>query len=143
MILNKPEAIKTIKEYEAAITQGVEGDTILRRSSLLPCSKAKIKHAFYTLIEDAIKTDGQISDTTREKLTSSYSLINYFVDDFTAIKYAKIQNDWHEKKYNPNKSKRDEGAIKQYLAFTHTLGSAELASEINEYIEELLNTKAI
>jgi len=69
---------------------------------------------------------------------TSYSLLNSFVDDEQAQKYAEIYQEWQSKKLSPNKNKKDDRLIKQYLYYTSTLKGDDLYDEINEYIEELL-----
>lgn len=130
------EAAKIIEAYKTAIAKGTEGGTILRRSSILPFSKAKIKYAYYVLFENLTKSN-ELSNELCVELISTYSLLNTFVDDNTVQKYVKIHNDWQVKKSDFNKNKKDESAIKQYLAYTHTLRSSDLFEEINDYVNEL------
>lgn len=135
--MDTSEAKKIIEGYKDSIEVGTEGGTILRRSSLLPHSKGKIKYAYFLLIEDLI-TSNELNSDLKEDLISSYSLLNTFVDDLTVEKYSKIYNGWQAKKFDLNKNKKDESAIKQYLAFTHTLGTGDLNKEISDFIEELV-----
>lgn len=135
------EAKKIIKTYEVCISKGTEGETILRKISYLSYSKAKIKYAYFIFLEDVIEKEGHLSPNLRKKLTASYLLLDSFVDDSMADKYIKIYQNWQSKKSNPNKNKKDERLIKQYLAYTSTLKGESLFNEINDYIEELLSKK--
>lgn len=135
------EASEIIKAYKESLAHGTEGGTVLRKASLLPCSKAKIKHAYYTLIEDIIQKESQLTEDQKEDLTSTYSLLNNFIDDRTAKRYAQSYLNWQIKKEDFSRTKKDEGPIKQYLYFIHSLKGEDLAKELNEYIKELLEEK--
>lgn len=131
------EVNKIIKDYKTAIAKGTVGETILRKESLLPHSKGMIKYAYFLLIEDIITKVGKLKPEQREDFVESYRLLNTFIEDFQAEKYAKNFDQWQAKKSDPFKSKKDEMLIKQYITFTTYLKGSDLFDEINYYIKEL------
>jgi len=139
--MNPEEANKIIEAYKASIAKGTEGDTVLRRVSLLPYSKAKIKYAYFVFLENTVQKEGRLAGDLRNNLAEEYSILNNFVNDEQAKKYAKIYQDWQSKKSDLSRDKKDERLIKQYIAYIHTLGSDDLLNEINDYITELLAKK--
>lgn len=132
------EASEILEAYRACIAKGTEGGTILRRVSLLPYSKAKIEYAYFVSLEDVVRKKGHLAFDQRKDMVEAYSILNNFVDDDLAHKYAKIYKDWQSKKTDPGRNKKDERLIRQYIAYTRTLRGDELSNEINDYIEELL-----
>ena len=132
------EAKKILKAYKTSLAKGTLGETILRKASWLPYSKAKIKYAYFVLIEDIINDRGSLTINERKKFTDAYSILNTFIDDKTADKYAENYHQWQTKKSDTVKSNKDEMLIKQYIGFTHLLKSGNYFDEINDYIEEQL-----
>lgn len=130
------QAKRIIDSYLETLEKGTEGETILRKASLLLHSKAMIKYAYYLIIEDAVRTKS-LSAQRRDEITEAYSKLNSFVDDETAVKYAHIYQDWQEKKSSFSRSKKDENLAKQYLNFAYIVKGSDLVNEINEYILEL------
>lgn len=135
------EANRIIKDYGKCLARGTIGETILRKSSWLPYSKGKIKYAYFVLIESIIGESGVLAADERKRFTEDYSILNTFIDDDLADKYASNYRQWQEKKPDTVKSKKDEMLIKQYIGFTHLLRSGNFFDEINDYIEELLGKK--
>lgn len=134
MEINRAQQI--LKEYESVLGRGTEGDTVLRKISTLPFSKAMVKFAYFTVIEDAIKNKIFNSDV-KENIIEGYTKVNTFVDDALANKYAKIYADWQQKKSDFSRSKKDETVVKQYLNLAHVVNGSDLLKEIDEFIKEL------
>lgn len=139
--MNAEEARKIVEDYKACIAKGTEGETILRRVSWLPYSKGKIKYAYFVLLEDIVRKEGRLGSDLRENLVETYGVLNNFIGDDLAEKYAKNYQDWQSKKLDVGKNKKDERLIKQYFAYTHMLRSGNLFDEINDYIKELIEQK--
>lgn len=135
------EANKIKDAYRECIAKGTVGETILRKASWLPFSRARIKYAYFILLEDIVEKEGRLPDDLREKFVEEYSTLSFFVDDATVDKYSTNYKDWQSKKSDPFKNKKDEVLIKQYIAYTHMLRSGGALDEINEYIEELIRQK--
>lgn len=134
--MNLSEAQGLMEKYRLALKKGTEGKTVLRRATLLPASKAKIKYAYFVFLEHQIQ-DGEFTPREREQITNEYTQLAYFVEENTLNKYQGLHKDWQREKSNPLNGREDAKGIKQYLAFTHTLGGPDLFREINEFIEEL------
>ncbi len=132
------EANNIINEYKKSLDRGAEGETVLRRISWLPCSKGKIKYAYFTVIEDIVEDEGILGSELKKELLETYSLLNTFVDDHMVDKYAKIYDEWQAKKSDFYRNKKDEMLAKQYINYTYTLRGDELAKELNDFVEDLL-----
>ena len=133
--MDAKEANIIIESYGKVLGKGTIGETSLRKASWLPYSKAKIKYAYFTLLESIFEKDGKVDNDFQKEITGDYSQLNSFVVDDVADKYVKIYQLWQTKKTAP--SKKDEQLIKQYIAFTYRIKGEDLLDEINEYIDEL------
>lgn len=135
--MNKYQAEKIVNSYGAAIARGTDGG-IVRRKSLLSCSKAQIKQAYFVYITAIIKEFGGLPKEMGENLVICYSMLNAFIDDTEADKIIKIGKLIKEKKLN-NSNSKDKEKIDRYFAYaTKALRDGELFDEINEYIAEKL-----
>src|SRR3990167_2945996 len=88
--MDKYEAEKIVNAYGAAIGKGTEQGTAVRLAQNLPCSKAKIKQAFFTYIDTIIKEFHTLETDIGNKLVTTYSLMNSFVKDEEAKELVKL-----------------------------------------------------
>lgn len=132
--MNINQAKEVIEKYKKVVSIGPLDGTVLRKVSWLPYSTAKLKYAFYTLIDDC-----NLNYEQKKQLVSLYSTLCYFIDDYLADKYSKNYNEWQSKKLDPLHNKRDETVIKQYIAYTTLLRarSDELKNEITAFIDDV------
>jgi hypothetical protein len=137
----KETADKIISSYKKALGKGTVGETVLRKQSWLPYSKATVKYAYFTVIEDIIENEDKLPTDLRSEMTEDYKQLNSFVPDSTAEKFAKDKETWEGKKSDPFRNKRDESSIKQYIGYTHFIQNDNLFDEINDFIEELTDGK--
>ena len=133
--MNKYQAEKIVNAYGGVIAKGTAGG-IVRRKSLLPCSKARIKQAYFIYIEAIIKELGGLPEDMGEKMVLTYSMLNGFADDEEAdeiIKIAKLIKDNKIDTKNPSDKKK----FNKYSKYAmKSIRDGELFDEINEYIEE-------
>ena len=133
--MDKFKAEKIINQYGAAIARGSEAGN-LRKKSLLPCTKAKIKLAYFIYIDALIKEFGPLQEKIGENLVMTYSMLNAFIDDIEIEKQIIIYKEIKEKKLVNNKFE-DKEKIDKYFAFSlKAMRDGELFDEINEYIGE-------
>lgn len=133
--MNKYQAEKIVNSYIAAIAKRTDGG-VLRKKSLLPCSKAQIKQAYFIYIAAIIKEFGSLPGDIGENLVLTYSKLNAFVDDKEADELNRSGRLIKDKKID-NKNPKNKEKINRY--FNHALRSirdGELFDEINEYIDE-------
>jgi hypothetical protein len=131
------EAQKIIDDYKGALSKGTVGETVLRKESWLMNSRAMIKFAYFSLIEDVIKKEGRLPVDLRTEITEEYKQLNTFAPDTTTEKFAQDKKVWSSKKSDPFRNKRDESSIKQYIGYAHFKQGDNLFDEINDFIEEM------
>lgn len=133
--MNKYQAEKIVNSYGAAIARGTDGG-IVRRKSLLPCSKARIKQAYFVYIAAIIKEFGGLPKDMGENLVLTYSMLNGFIDDQKADEIIKIERLIKEKKLDSNDPKDKEKMDRYFSYAMRAISDGELFDEINEYIGE-------
>jgi hypothetical protein len=138
----KPDkANNIISNYKKSLAKGAVGETILRKQSWLVNSKAVIKYAYFTHIEDVIEREGKLEVDLRSEMTEEYKQLSYFVPDSIAENFGKKHALWQEKKNDPIESQRYKSSIREYIAYTHFIQNDNLFDEINDFIEELTGEK--
>jgi len=133
--MNKYEAEKIINNYGAAISKGTDGD-IVRRISWLPCSKARIKQAYFVYIEALITEHGGLPEKIGTSLTITYSMLNSFLDEETADELIKIEKLIKEDILDENKPKDKEIIDKYINCALKQIRDDNLFDEINEFIAD-------
>jgi hypothetical protein len=126
--MNKFEAEKIVKEYGGCIAMGA-----VKRASWLPYSKAKIKQAYFDLIEAIFKDFGQLSEDMGNKLVLTYSMLNHFVPDNVADELDEVWEKMHDHKIE-NNNEADGELVKKWLVYAQTMRDGELHDEINDFI---------
>ena len=133
--MDKIEAEKIVNEYGGVLASEAKA---ARRKSLLPCSKGKIKFAFYAYVKSLIDHFGSIEPNLKNALVQGYAAIDSFIDD----KEAKEMNTLGKKLQNnelDNKVPEDKKMINKYFAFVNaTTFNTKARSEIEEFIIECM-----
>ena len=125
------EALDIVGEYGGAIAKGG-----IRRLSYLPCSKAKIKQAYFTYLPVLYEDEGGFYQEPVENLVECYGMLNQFVDDELAERLDTIKIKIDNKKLDYSKDS-DKELAKEYFAYMQTMRNGDLIDEINEYIQEI------
>lgn len=133
--MDKFRAEKIINQYGAVIAKASEAGN-LRKKSLLPCAKAKIKLAYFIYIDALIKEFGQLQEKIGENLVMTYSMLNAFIDDNEFEKQSLIYKEIKEKKLDNKKVEDKEKINKYFCSALKAMRDEELFDEINEYIGE-------
>lgn len=127
------KAAGIIDLYRAALRKGVDGE-IARKISLLPCSKCKIRYAYYFFVEHEI-LHGIINDELENQLIITYAAIDKFItdDEAEAINtiYKKIRDG-----IKVNSSEAD-----VYSGFYRESFCPNPITELREYINECKQNK--
>ncbi len=138
--MNKYQAEKIINEYGGAIANN-KGP--FRKQSTLPCSKAKIRYAFYVYIPAIINELGQLPQDIGQNLVATYSMLDCFISDDEADRLNRIPEMIKNKQLNAEKPD-DEKQIKEFFSLvTNALRNGSYFDEINEYIGECYKDKRI
>ena len=125
------EALDIIGDYGGAIAKGD-----IRRLSYLPCSKAKIKQAYFTYLPALYEAEGGFYQEPVENLVQCYGMLSQFVDDEQADQLENIKAKMDSKKIDYSKNS-DKELAKEYFAYMQTMRDETLIDEINEYIQEI------
>lgn len=125
------EALDIIGEYGGAIAK-----SDIKRLSSLPCSKARIKLAYFTYLPFLYVQDGQFNQDPLENLVMAYGMLNSFIDDEQADYLDIIKDKIDNKKLDYEKLK-DKELANEYFDYIQTLRDGGLIDEINEYIQEI------
>lgn len=124
------EALDILGEYGGAVAKGD-----IRRLSYLPCSKARIKQAYFTYLAYLYEQEGAFYQDPVENFVTIYGMLNSFIDDEQASELEAIKNKIDRKKLDFDKPKDKEKA-KKFFAYMQTMRDEALIDEINEYIKE-------
>lgn len=131
--MKKYEAEKIINRYGGAIAQN---KSPFKKKSTLPCSKAKIRQAFFVYIPAILDDMGQLPANTGEPLVATYSMLDAFVEDKEAERLNQIPSLLEKHKLDPKKAE-DKKEIDEYFSrVTNALRNGEYFDEINDFIEE-------
>ncbi|MBI5198656.1 MAG: hypothetical protein HZA09_01390 [Nitrospirae bacterium] len=139
--MNKYQAEKIINKYGESI---VNNKGLFRKQSTLPCSKAKIRYAFYVYIAAIINDLGRFPKDIGQNLAATYSMLDCFVSDEEADRLNRIPEMIKNKQLNAEKP-NDEKQIKEYFSLvTNALRrNGSYFDEINDYIGECYKEKGI
>ncbi len=138
--MNKFQAEKIINGYGGAIAGS---EKVFKKQSTLPCSKAKIRYAFYVYIAAIIDQTGYLPKDIGENLVATYCMLDAFIPDEDAERLNKIPEkikDRQLKAENPEDKKQ----IDEYFSLVaNALRNGNYFDEINEYIGECYKEKGI
>ena len=76
--MNKFQAEKIINNYGSAIANS---KNVFKKQSTLPCSKARIRYAFYVYLAAIIDQTGHLPIGIGENLVTTYCILDAFVAD--------------------------------------------------------------
>ena len=138
--MNKHQAEKIINAYGSAIANA---KNVFKRRSTLPCSKAKIRFAFYVYIPAIIANLGNLPEDIGQTLVATYSMLDCFLPDEDAERLNRTPTLIKDKKLdweNPDDKKQ----IDEYFSLvTNALHNEIYFDEINDYIDECYKEKGI
>ncbi len=132
--MTKKEAEQIINQYSAVFNRG---PSIRRPASWLPCSKARVKYAFFVWVETLIEQRALTQDLG-EKIVISYGLLSTFVDDGEAEEVNELSKlsqrnelDWTS----------EEATLLKNALVVGATGS--LSDEINDFIAECYDRRRV
>ena len=128
------EAERLIQEYGATISRGTDGG-IARKLSWLPCSRCRLRHAFYVYLAEII-VKNQLTQTIGDNLKGAYMTLNQFIADTDADTINKIHA---EIRYGGGQISDDKRAT--YSKFTNHAFRHDESFEINSYINECFSMR--
>ena len=138
LTMNKYQAEKIIKDYGGAIASD---KSVFKKQSTLPCSKAKIRYAFYVCLSAIIDQRGCLPKDIGENLVAIYCMLDAFVPDEDAVRLNKVNEMIKSKQLNSEKSKEQ---IEEYFSLVpNALRNNNYFDEINDYIRELYKEKGV
>ncbi len=108
------QAEKIVNAYGGAIAKDTN---VFKKQSTLPCSKAKIRDAFYSYLPSIIDQLGELPKDLGESLVLTYCMMDAFVPDKDADRLNKINERMKNKQLN-SKKPDDQRQIEEYLSFT-------------------------
>lgn len=136
--MDKYQAEKIINAYGGAIANN-KGP--FRKQSTLPCSKAKIRQAFYIYISAIIDDLGNLPNEIGQNLVATYSTLDCFLSDKDAERLNRIPELIKNKKLNAE-NPDDKKQIDEFFSLvTCALHNGNYFDEINEYIGECCKEK--
>jgi predicted transcriptional regulator len=131
--MDKYQAEKIINNYGSVIAN--DGNPFKKKTTL-PCSKAKIRYAFYVYIAAIINEIGELPKNIGENLVATYSMLDAFVSDEKADRLNKISEKIKTKELVAEKVE-DKKQIDEYFSLVfNALNNSKYSDEINEYIKE-------
>jgi hypothetical protein len=138
--MNKYEAEKIINKYGATIANT---KNVFKKQSTLPCSKARIRYAFYVYISAIIDELGYFPKDMGENLVATYTMLDSFVIDEEADRLNQLLKMIKNKQLNAENSE-DKKKIEGCLSLaTNALRNGNYFDEINEYIDECYKEKGL
>jgi hypothetical protein len=126
------EAEQIVNKYGAALSKGKD-DEIARPISLLPCSKSRIRYAYYVYISELIMHKFINSDK-KSKLIVTYSTLEHFIPDEEAEKINIIQKKILMKQ---DRSNEESEIYSEYL--NNIFCSTDEMSDFELFIKECKN----
>ncbi len=119
------------------------GDVVAKSSikhlNDLPCSKAKIKQAYFTYLPELYKREGKFYDEFISPLVMCYGQLNAFIAEDDANKLEIIQAKIDKRKKDEDYDLTIEEG-KRYINYTKLLQDGSLINEINEFIAEIISS---
>ena len=138
MTMDKYQAEKIVRDYGGAIANDTN---VFKKQSSLPCSKAKIRYAFYVYLSAIIDQLKYLPKDIGESLVATYCMLDAFVPDEDAIRLNRVNEMIRSKQIDSEKSKEQ---IEQYISLVpNALRNNNYSNEINDYIRELYKEKGI
>lgn len=138
--MNKFQAEKIINQYGKAIANS---GSVFKKQSTLPCSKAKIRYAFYVYIAAIIDQMGYLPKDIRENLVATYCMLDAFIPDKEAERLNQIGEKIKNKQLKAENSE-DKKQIDEYFSLAmNALRNGNYFDEIDEYIEECYQEKGV
>ncbi len=128
------EAERILQAYSTALGSGANGG-IARNLSALPCSKSRIRYAYYVYLTYLTGHGDQYQDLI-QKLMVTYAALPQFIPD----KEARTINDIFEKKRTQSDISDDEA--KMYSEFQSRAFDASQMMEIDAFVHECFILKA-
>jgi len=138
--MNKFQAEKIINAYGGVIASS---EKPFKKQSTLPCSKAKIRYAFYVYIRAIIDQMGYLPKDIGESLVATYCMLDAFIVDDDAERLNQVPDKIKNKQLNPE-NPDDKKQIEEYFfLIQNALRNWSYFDEINEYIMEIYKEKGI
>jgi hypothetical protein len=141
------EAEKILNKYGDVIAQDKNH---FKKESTLPCSKAKIRQAFFVYIPAILDEMGYLPSNIGGSIVTTYSMLDAFVKDEEAEKLNRIPLLLKENKLDYGKNKldydkpEDKQKIDDYFSrLTKALCNREYFNEINSFITECYKERGI
>lgn len=138
--MNKYEAEKIINKYGAAIGRD---ENAFKKQSTLPCSKEKIRDAFYVYIPAVIEDLGNLPKHIGENLVMTYSMMDIFVSDEEADRLNKIYEKIENKELNIDNTEDKKQIEELFAIFIPASRNGTYFDEINDLIEECHKDRGI
>lgn len=126
------EAEKIINAYGAALAAGSK--YIARKKSLLPCSKAKIRLAFYIYLKYLVQNK-LLTQQSKNHFVTAYCSLNSFIEDDDAETINEIGIKIANNEDNAI-NEREKEKYFQFIDIAINVGLTKEINEINEYIAE-------
>ncbi len=140
--MNPQEAEKILNEYGSAISDNPKP---FHHKSLLPCSKARIRMAYFIYIPEIlnqIETNQNIPEII-ENLLRTYSMLDGFIEDTEADRLNLIGELGKQGKLDSAKSedkaKQDEWISK----VSKSIHNQNYFEELNDFVAECIKTKLV
>jgi hypothetical protein len=122
------EAEQIVNKYGAALSKGKDGE-IARPISLLPCSKSRIRYAYYVYLSELNKSC--INKNLLDKYLITYSALYSFISDEEAV----IVNKTLYKIINNQTLTEEEDEL--YIGFKNMMySSGNDLDDINNFMKE-------
>ena len=137
--MNRREAEDIVFEYGRAVSNI---SSVFKPQSSLPCSKARIRNAYFVFIQALIEEMGTLSKKTGEQLVLTYCMMDAFVPDDRAEQLNSIAG---KIKCGELIAARPEEKcqIDEYMSLVvSALRNARDHDEINEFIAECYKERA-
>jgi hypothetical protein len=138
MSLEEAERIINLYGKELAKSAATAKDTVVLHESSLPCSKGRIKQAYFTYISELLKVNPKYIRENLQQLIGAYSQLNNFVNDNEAKMLESA------KKYTYSPGSKDTSIMSAWTKYVSKClnGDDELKDEIITFIrEEIHNYK--
>ncbi|MFA5035447.1 MAG: hypothetical protein WC500_06690 [Candidatus Margulisiibacteriota bacterium] len=130
-LMTKEQAEKIINLYGGAIAQN---ENAFKCLSTLPCSKGKIRYAYFKFISCYIDDYGSMPEDITENLVTTYSLLDAFVPDEEAKQLNQRQGLIKNHKLDKT-NPEDKKLIDEYFFLvTNALANMKYREELHEFI---------
>lgn len=134
--MDKIQAEKIVNKYGAAIAND---KNFFKKKSSLPCSKAKIRYAFYVHIKSIVEEAGALPKNLGSTLVNTYSMLDAFMDDEEANRLNSRYDALKKLDLKEPDEKREFEDIGSRIF--KAIRNGDYFDEINEYIGECYEEK--